>query len=87
MVGKTETIEGDKEAAETLKVRAAERGLTVPELVAEMTALQNAPVVLNPDEVADLDRQWVAIKAGEPTVPHEDVVRWLQTWGTPAFEP
>ena len=28
-----------------------------------------------------------AIKAGEPTVPHEEVVRWLDTWGTPAYRP
>ena len=38
-------------------------------------------------EIAELDRQWAAVKAGEPTVPHEEVVRWLQTWGTPAFRP
>ena len=38
-------------------------------------------------EAAELDRQWAAIKAGEPTVPHEDVVRWLDTWGTPRFRP
>jgi hypothetical protein len=35
----------------------------------------------------ELDRQWAAIKAGEPTVAHDDVVRWLDTWGTPGFRP
>jgi len=30
-------------------------------------------------EIAELDRQWAAIKAGEPTVPHDDVVRRLDT--------
>ena len=87
MNAKTGTIEVDQETAETLKARAAERGLTVPELVAEMTALQAGPVELSPEEMADLDRQWAAIEAGEPTVPHDEVVRWLQTWGTPAFKP
>ena len=38
-------------------------------------------------EVAEFDRQWAAIKAGEPTVSHENVVRWLDTWGTPRFRP
>jgi predicted transcriptional regulator len=35
--------------------------------------------------LARLDRQWTAIKEGEATVSHEEVLRWLQTWGTPAF--
>jgi hypothetical protein len=26
-------------------------------------------------------------EAGQPTVPHAEVVRWLETWGTPAFKP
>ncbi len=47
-------------------------------------ALESGPADALP-ELADLDRQWAAIKAGEPTVPHEEVVRWLDTWGTPSF--
>jgi len=39
------------------------------------------------EELAELDRQWAAIEAGEPTVPHEEVAHWLATWGTPAFKP
>jgi predicted transcriptional regulator len=39
------------------------------------------------DELAELDRRWAAVEAGEATVPHEKVVRWLETWGTPAFTP
>jgi predicted transcriptional regulator len=38
-------------------------------------------------ELDELDRQWAAIKAGEPTVAHDDVVRWLDTWGAPSFRP
>lgn len=86
-MSKTDTTEVDKETADTLKARAAERGLTIAELIAEMTAAQNAPVALGHEDITDLDRQWTAIKGGEPTVPHEDVVRWLQTWGTPVFKP
>lgn len=39
------------------------------------------------DELAELERRWAAIEAGEATVPHDRVVRWLETWGTPAFRP
>ena len=84
---KRQTIEVDEATAATLRTRAAEQGLSVAELVAEMTALQSAPVILPAEEIAALDRQWAAIKAGEATVPHADVVRWLQSWGTPAFKP
>jgi len=35
--------------------------------------------------LADLDRQWAAIKAGDLTVAHDDVVRWLDPWGTSRF--
>ena len=55
-MGKTDTIEVDKETADTLKARAAERGLTISELIAEMTAAQNAPVALRDEDIADLDR-------------------------------
>jgi predicted transcriptional regulator len=39
------------------------------------------------DELPELERRWAAIEAGEATVPHDEVVRWLETWGTPAFRP
>jgi predicted transcriptional regulator len=86
MTGATRLIEVDEQTAAVLEARAAERGLSVPELVAEMTAFPASPVGLRDDDIAELDRRWAAIEAGEPTVPHEDVVRWLQTWGTPAFK-
>ncbi len=37
------------------------------------------------DDIAELDRRWAAVKKGQATVPHADVVRWLDSWGTPAF--
>jgi predicted transcriptional regulator len=84
---KLRKIEVDAETANLLEARAVERGLSVSELLTEMTALQERPAALSSEEIAELDRQWAAVKAGEPTVPHEDIVRWLQTWGTPAFKP
>ena len=86
-MAKTQTIEVDEATAARLKTRAAAQGLTVSELVAGMAVLQGTPVARSPDDIAELDRQWAAIEAGEATVSHEDVARWLETWGTPAFEP
>jgi predicted transcriptional regulator len=39
------------------------------------------------DTVAELDRHWAEVKAGGETIANSEVVRWLQTWGTPAFKP
>jgi predicted transcriptional regulator len=82
----TDTVEVDKATADTLKARAAERGVSVAQLLAELVREAEA-VEADPAEIAELDRRWAKIEAGEATVPHEDVVRWLNTWGTPAFKP
>jgi predicted transcriptional regulator len=87
MTAKTLTIEVDEATACTLESLAAERGLSVAELIAGMVAFEGAPVALSPEELEELDRRWAAIKAGAPTIPHEDVARWLRTWGTPEFKP
>ena len=84
---KVRKIEVDHATAEALEARAAAAGVSVRELLPQMIALGAAVVELSPDDAADLDRQWAAIKAGEPTVAHVDVVRWLGTWGTSDFRP
>lgn len=86
MTNAKRTIEVDAATAAALESRAAEAGLTVTELLAE-TFVRRAPAELSRADVAELDRQWDAIRAGEPTVAHEAVVRWLDTWGTPGFRP
>lgn len=83
----TETIEVDAATATALKARAAECGISVAELLAEIAADTAGPVVLSSDELAELDRRSASVKAGEATVPHDEVARWLETWGTPAFKP
>lgn len=55
------------------------------ELVAELVTLACEPIVVESDEIAELDRRWKRIAAGQSTIPHEGVVRWLRTWGTPRF--
>jgi hypothetical protein len=82
---KTQTIEIDDSTAAALKRRAAEQGVTVPELVAELATLAVSPVEADLDDVAELDRRWQAFEAQDSAASSDDVVRWLQTWGTPAF--
>ena len=77
----------DAATADTLEARASARGISVGELVAELVAFVDAQVPIDDVEIAELDRQWAAIEAGQPTVPHDKVARWLETWGTPAFKP
>jgi predicted transcriptional regulator len=86
-MGTNTKIEVDERTADALKTRATELGVTVSELVAELAALDSDPVVVEPGEIAELDRRWQKIEAGESTIPHERVVRWLRTWGTPRFRP
>jgi predicted transcriptional regulator len=85
-MNETRTIELDAATATALETHAAARGVSVSEAVAQLVALDGA-LAPNADEIVQLDRQWAAIQAGEPTMPHEQVARWLETWGTPAFKP
>ena len=78
------TIEIDEKTAQALKARAAELGVSVGELIAE---LAGGARPADADEIAELDRRWAAVEAGAPTVAHDKVVRWLETWGTPLFRP
>jgi len=86
MSGKTESIEVDEATADALRVRAAERGVSVAQFLADI-AIESGLVTVDPEDIAELDRRWAAIEGGEATVPHEEVVKWLETWGTPAFRP
>jgi predicted transcriptional regulator len=81
------TIEVDDTTATALETRAAQVGMSVAELLAAMVAAEDMRSELPSADIAALDQQWAAIKAGEPTVPHQDVARWLDTWGTPGFRP
>jgi predicted transcriptional regulator len=82
---KTQTIEIDDGTAAALKQRAEERGVSVPELVAELVTLEASSADVDRSDIAELDRRWKAFEAQDLAVSNEEVVRWLQTWGTPAF--
>lgn len=80
-------IEVDAQTADMLQTRAAELGVTVSTLVAELATLESEPVAVEIDDIVELDRRWKKIEAGGGMVSHERVVRWLRTWGTPRFQP
>ena len=82
---KTQTIEVDDSTALVLQQRAAERGVTVSELVAELATIAVGPVAADVDDVAELDRRWKAFEAQDSVASNDEVVRWLQTWGTSVF--
>jgi predicted transcriptional regulator len=82
MISKTETIEVDSETASTLRTRAAARGVSVSQVVAELV-----PFAIEDADIAELDRRWAALQAGRPTVPDGEVERWLRSWGTAQFRP
>ena len=81
----TRKIEIDASTADKLEARAATRGMSVGQMVAELVARDDVSVPTDADDIAQLDRQWAEIEAGAPTIRHEKVARWLETWGTPGF--
>ncbi len=82
-MGMTRTIEVDEATAAALELAAADGGLSVGEFVAEFANLVRPDV----DGLAELDRRWAAVEAGEESIPHEAVDKWMSTWGTPDFKP
>jgi predicted transcriptional regulator len=86
-MSRTRTIEIDSATADELEARAARRGVSVREMVAELVTTDGVTLAADADDLAELDRQWAAIEAGATAVPHDKVARWLETWGTPAFKP
>lgn len=79
-------IEVDKHTADMLQMRAAELGVTVPQLIAELATLHSDAREAGTDKIAELDRRSAKATQDSP-VPHERVVQWLRTWGTPRFRP
>ena len=80
----TRKIEIDEATAAVLEARAEKKGVSVRQLIAELAVHDEEAITLSGEELAEFDRRWKAIEAGEPTIPHDEVVRWLKTWGTPA---
>jgi predicted transcriptional regulator len=77
-------IEVDEATAGALEDAALARGVSISKVVADLVSSD-----LESDEqaLAELDRRWKASQAESATVPHETVVEWLKSWGTPAYRP
>ena len=82
---KTQTIEVDDDTAAALKQRAEQRGVSVPELVAELVTLDMHALEADSADISELDRRWKSYQAQKSVTSNDDVVRWLRTWGTPTF--
>ena len=82
MAHRTESIEVDSATATELKRRAAQRGVSVASLVAELV-----PFAGDDETIAELDRRWRLVEGGQPTIPNAEVERWLRGWGTSDFRP
>jgi len=74
-------IEVDERTAAVLRDRSAELGVTVSELVSDLAMLYCDSVVVDTDDIAELERRCKEIVSGATTVPHEQVVHWMRTWG------
>ena len=76
------TIEVDAATAEQLEARAAQRGQSIAELLANLLDFVGEA----PDQQrAELDRRWADyLRTGE-SYDHADVEQWLKTVGTPDY--
>jgi predicted transcriptional regulator len=82
---KTRSIEVDDATAAALTQRATERGVSVPELVAELVTLGAGQVIAEAADITELDRRWRAFETQSSVAANDEVVRWLESWGTPTF--
>jgi hypothetical protein len=94
MSTKTHTIEVDEATAEVLEARAAARGMSVSELLADLAGAGDAlPADLQalreasdgpwaPDVLAEDARRLAEFRRTREAVPWEDVKAWMQSWGT-----
>jgi hypothetical protein len=88
------TIEVDEQTAEVLKERAAARGLSVAELVADLAWASNTlPPDLqamcdngegpwSPEALAEEARILSEFERTREGIPFEDVKAWMESWGT-----
>lgn len=98
MAAKTRKIEVDGETASLLEARAAARGISVAELLADIAGSASLP-----GNLAELrsrgEGPWSSTTSDEDTqrlaefertrigVPWADVTAWMATWGTPHERP
>jgi hypothetical protein len=99
MTVKVRNLKVDARTAELLEARAAARGLSVSELLADLAAADEAlPPALEamrnagtgpwaPDVLADDARRLDAFRRTREGVPWDEVETWMKSWGTPRERP
>ena len=99
MTVKVRNLQVDARTAELLEARAAARGLSVSELLADLaTADEALPPALEamrsagtgpwaPDVLAEDARRLAAFKRSREGVSWDEVEAWMKTWGTPQERP
>ncbi len=92
---KVRTIEVDAETADLLEARAAARGVSVSELIADLAGNEDVlPADLaalratgegpwSPDALAEDARRLAEFERTREGVPWDEVKAWMETWGTP----
>jgi hypothetical protein len=92
---KLRTIEVDAHTADVLEARAAARGLSVADLIADMAwTSESLPPDLqamcdsgdgpwSPEALAEDARRLSAFKRTREAVPWPEVKAWMHSWGTP----
>jgi predicted transcriptional regulator len=95
MTAKIRSVELDSETVARLESWAAERGLSVRQLLAELTLAEN-PLALDwesmrrkgrgpwaPEVLAEDARRLANFELGEEGVPWNEVEAWMRSWGRP----
>lgn len=92
---KMHTIEVDAVTADVLEARAASRGMTVAEFLADLVGAEDVlPPGLeamraqgrgpwSPETLAEDARRLAEFARTRQAVPWDDVKAWMQSWGTP----
>jgi hypothetical protein len=96
---KVRNIPVDAKIADLIEARAAARGLTVSELLAELAAADDAlPPDLEaqriagdgpwaPDVLAEDARRLAEFRRTREGMPWDDIEAWMKSWGTPNERP
>jgi predicted transcriptional regulator len=83
----THTIEIDETTAAALEQRAKTRGQSVAEVVADLVASDLHVTEQTSAQIAELDRRRQRFGAQSKVASNDQVVRWLESWGTSDFRP
>jgi hypothetical protein len=95
MSTKTHTIEVDEATVKVLEARAAARGISISELLADLSGAGEAlPDDMRamrdagdgpwaPDLLAEDARRLAEYRRTREAVPWDEVKAWLESWGTP----